>query len=102
MTYLVRFDSIEWGSPSEGVRQKIHRVGDRVLRLVEYSTGLTPHWCRKGHIGRVVEGKIEIAFKGGTDVFGPGDGMFIPSGAEHEHRAVPLTLTVTVWFVEDA
>jgi hypothetical protein len=101
MTYLVKFDSIPWDSPIRGVRQKIHRANGRVLRLVEYSTEMAPHWCSKGHIGHVVDGKIEIGFRDRTEVFGPGDGVFIPDGPEHEHRGVPLTPTVTVWFVED-
>jgi mannose-6-phosphate isomerase-like protein (cupin superfamily) len=102
MAYLVRFDSIRWDSPIRGIRQKVHRDGNRVLRLVEYSADMTPHWCSKGHVGHVVDGKIEITFRDRIDVFGPGDGVFIPSGPEHEHRGVPLTPTVTLWFVEEA
>jgi len=101
MKYRVQFDSIPWDSPMQGVRHKVHRVDGRVLRLVEYSTSMPPHGCSKGHVGHIVEGRLEIAFRSGTEVFGPGDGVFIPGGAEHEHRAVPLTPTVTALFVED-
>jgi mannose-6-phosphate isomerase-like protein (cupin superfamily) len=100
--YLVDFDSMAWASPMPGVRQKIYRVETRVLRLVEYSRDMLPHWCDKGHIGHIVEGQLSIEFKTGTDHFGPGDALFIPAGSEHAHRALPVTPVVTALFVEDA
>jgi len=85
-----------------GVRQKVHRVGARALRLVEYSPLMPPHCCSKGHIGHVLDGSIEIEFRDGTERFGTGDALFIPNGPEHEHRARALTPTVTALFVEEA
>ena len=69
---------------------------------MEYSANLAAYWCSKGHIGQVIDGALEIAFKQQTEIYTPGDGIFIPSGPEHEHRAVPLTSTATVWLAEDA
>jgi len=84
------------------MRQKIHRIGDRRLRLVEYAKGLAPHWCDKGHIGYVLEGEMEIRFDHEVQLYAPGDGIFIPNGEAHRHMATILTDTVTVIFVEDA
>ena len=84
-----------------GVRHKLHRVGDRVLRWVEYSPDMAPHWCSKGHIGHIVEGSLEIEFRGSTEVFSQGDALFIPAGPEHAHRAVVMSGPVTALFVED-
>lgn len=85
-----------------GVRHKIYRVESRVLRLVQYSRDMLPHWCDRGHIGHIVEGQLRIEFKTGIEDFAPGDALFIPTGPEHAHRAVPNTPVVTALFVEDA
>jgi len=101
MNYLVKFDGLPWESPMAGVREKRHQVGDRVLRLVEYGRELVPHWCSKGHVGHIVAGTLEIEFASGPIAFEAGDALFIPSGTEHAHRAVPKTPVVTALFVED-
>lgn len=100
--YQVDFDAIAWESPIAGVRHKIYRVEARILRLVEYSRDMLPHWCAKGHIGHIIEGRLSIEFKTGTEHFGPGDALFIPAGAEHAHRALPTTPLVTALLVEEA
>ena len=99
--YRVDFDAIAWHSPMAGVRHKIYQVESRILRLVEYSRDMLPHWCDKGHIGHIVEGRLTIELKTGSEHFGPGDALFIPAGSEHAHRAVPITPLVTALFVED-
>jgi hypothetical protein len=68
MNYLVNFDALQWESPAPGIRHKLHRVDSRVLRLVEYSREMVPHWCIRGHIGHMVDGS-------GRGHFG-GDGPF--------------------------
>jgi ethanolamine utilization protein EutQ (cupin superfamily) len=102
MTYRVDFNALPWSSPMPGVREKRHRVGDRVLRLVEYADSMAPHFCSKGHVGHIVLGVLEIEFKGQTLTFQTGDALFIPPGDEHAHRAVAKTPVVTALFVEDA
>jgi ethanolamine utilization protein EutQ (cupin superfamily) len=101
MDYRLDFEALSWESPMRGVRQKAVVHGSTRLRLVEYGKALEPHWCERGHVGYLLDGRFEIAFDGGTLVFGPGDGIFIPSGKEHRHMATVLTDTVTVVFVED-
>jgi putative intracellular protease/amidase len=98
--YRVDFEAMPWVSPMEGVRCKIHAEGDKRLRLVEYSSAMPVHWCAKGHFGRILEGEFEIEFDRETIVFRAGDGVFIPDGPEHRHRARALTETVTALFVE--
>ena len=99
--YRVDFAELEWQSPREGVRQKAIIDQGRKLRLVEYSTSMPPHWCEKGHFGCILEGRFEIEFDDGTRIFEAGDGVFIPDGAAHRHRAVALSETVRAIFVED-
>lgn len=101
MTYAVSFDSMPWEALTPGIRQKVHRVGSRALRLVEYSQQMPPHWCTVGHIGHIVQGDLEIEFNSGVERFGAGDALFIQAGPEHAHRATPLSATVVALFVED-
>ena len=100
--YRADFDSLPWRSPMGGVRCKVSRHNGRQLRLVEYTTAMDEHWCDKGHAGCVLEGRLEIRFAEETVVFGPGDGIFIPTGSDHRHMARVLTDVVRVVFVEDA
>jgi quercetin dioxygenase-like cupin family protein len=44
---------------------------------------------------------LEIEFQDGVTIFEQGDGVFIPDGEEHKHKARALTAVVRVVFVED-
>lgn len=84
-----------------GLRYKAVTHGSKRLRLVEYTKDLEPHWCEKGHVGRLLEGRLEITFDRIVVVFDPGDGIFIPAGAEHRHMGRALSDVVRIIFVED-
>jgi hypothetical protein len=99
--HKIDFESIPWTSPMKGVRQKIFKAGNRQLRLVEYSICMSEHWCEKGHIGYVLEGKMEIQFDDEACTYSSGDGIFIPEGKENRHMAKILSDTVTAVFIED-
>ncbi|UCG53047.1 MAG: cupin domain-containing protein [Candidatus Latescibacterota bacterium] len=99
--YRVEFDTLSWETPMRGLRLKALRSGGKQLRLAEYTPAMEPHWCEKGHYGYMLEGEFEIAFDDETTLFKPGDGVFIPPGAEHRHMGKALTDVVRVIFVED-
>lgn len=99
--YKVNFDELSWEKPMEGLRFKALRDGGKQLRIVEYTPDMDPHWCDKGHFGCVLSGRFEIKFGNVTEVYEEGDGVFIPSGAEHRHMGKALTDVVRVIFVED-
>lgn len=99
--YKIDFSSIHWRCPAAGVRFKAYKQDGKKLRLVEFDRGfIEPDWCTNGHVGYVLEGQIEISFDGETIVFGPGDGLFIPTGEEHKHKGRALTDTVKIILVE--
>jgi hypothetical protein len=102
MDYLVNFDALPWRSPLPGVREKRFGEGGRIVRLVEYSQSMDPHWCVKGHVGHIVEGTLEFEFAHQKFSAAAGDVLFIPAGAEHDHRVVVRSLTALALFVEDA
>ncbi len=99
--YKVNFDELSWEQPMEGLRFKAARDGGKQLRMVEYTPDMDLHWCDKGHLGIVLGGRFEIKFDDVTEVYEEGDGVFIPSGAEHRHMGKALTDVVRVIFVED-
>jgi quercetin dioxygenase-like cupin family protein len=101
--YKIDFESMAWESPAAGVKFKAYEQDGRKLRLAEFTKDFVePDWCTKGHTGFILEGKMEIDFDGEKAVFGPGDGLFIPAGEEHRHKARTLTDTVKIFLVEDA
>ena len=44
---------------------------------------------------------MEIDFNGKVIIFGPGDGVFIPAGEKHRHKAKVLSQIVKIILVED-
>ena len=100
--YKIDFESIQWDRPSVGVRFKAYEQGGKKLRLVEFSKEFVePDWCTKGHVGYILQGQMEIDFNGKVILFGPGDGVFIPTGQKHKHKATVLTDTVEAILVEE-
>ena len=101
--YKIDFESMEWESPAGGVRFKAYQQHNKKLRLVEfYKEFVEPDWCTKGHIGYILEGQMEIDFDESKEVFGPGDGIFIPEGQQHKHKGRVLTEKVKAILVEEA
>ena len=100
--YRIDFDSIPWESPAPGVRFQAYEQNGKRLRLVEFdSEFVEPDWCRSGHVGLILEGRMEIDFDGEVIAFGPGDGVFIPPGEEHKHKGRVLTEKAILILVED-
>jgi quercetin dioxygenase-like cupin family protein len=100
--HRVDFGRLEWQSPMTGVRHKILDQDGVRLRLVEYAKEMPPHWCERGHHGYLLAGRMEIEYDSGREVYGPGEGITIPDGPEHRHRATILSDTALVFFVEQA
>ena len=99
----MNFESIPWDASTPGVRFKVRKQGGSQLRLVEFFREFVePDWCLRGHIGYVLEGELEIDFNGQVISFRQGDGIFIPPGEAHKHKAHILTDVVRVILVEDA
>lgn len=100
--YRIDFESMAWESSADGVKVKAYEQDGKKLRLVEFSKEFVePDFCTKGHIGLILEGQIEIDFDGKKEVFGPGDGVFIPAGQEHKHKGRVLTDKIRAILVED-
>ena len=101
LKYQVFFDDLEWEKPMKGVKAKVYKHENKQLRLVIYSKDMPLHWCEKGHYGYMLEGELEIEFSNEKIIYKTGDGIFIPDGKEHKHRAKALSTFVRVIFVEE-
>ncbi len=100
--HRVDLESMPWQSPAPGVRFKAWERNGSRLRLAEFTREFVEaDWCVKGHIGYVLEGVIEVDFHARQEVFVAGDGLFIPPGNEHGHKARAITNSVTLVLVED-
>ncbi len=99
----VDFKKIPWENPAPGARFKAFRNNDQQLRLVEFSKEFEePDWCTRGHVGYVLEGHMEIDFSGKWVTFKAGDGVFIPAGDTHKHKAKVVSERVRLILVEDS
>lgn len=98
----IDFDSLPWESPLPGARFKAYLGGMKQIRLLEFSSEFVePVWCEKGHVGFVLEGTLEVEFKGRIVVYPQGSGIFIPAGAATAHKARSVTPVVRLVLVED-
>jgi quercetin dioxygenase-like cupin family protein len=100
--YRVDWQNLDWQTPMEHVQSKSVQQHGQQLRLVEYAKNLAPHWCCKGHTGMILEGEMLVEFSQEKVVFKKGDGVLIPGGEKHKHKAVILTDVVKAVFVEEA
>jgi ethanolamine utilization protein EutQ (cupin superfamily) len=99
--HRIDFESMDWVEPGGGVRVKVSEQGGKRVRLLELGKEfIEEDWCEKGHVGYVLEGKMEIDFDREVIEFGAGDVLIIPAGSEHKHKARVLTETIKVFLVE--
>ena len=100
--HRVDLESMPWQAPAPGVRFKAYDHDGRRLRLAEFTKEFVEaDWCVNGHVGYVLEGVIEVDFRKRQEVFVAGDGLFIPPGKEHGHKARAVTSSVTLILVDD-
>ena len=86
-----------------GARFKVFGDGRKQLRLLELTSEFVePDWCEKGHIGIVLNGELEIDFRGKVVRYPEGSAIFIPAGAAHGHKGRAITPTVRLFLVEEA
>jgi quercetin dioxygenase-like cupin family protein len=100
--FVIDFESIEWTEPAPGIRFKAIVQDGRQLRLVEFAQNFVESdWCKKGHIGYVIEGELEINFNGARKRVKSGDGLIIPAGEKAKHKAKVVGKVAKVILLED-
>ncbi len=97
---LARFADIAWDEVAPGAREKRVDVVGAAMRIVEFAPGFTERvWCQKTHVGYVIDGEFSIQFRDTVVRYQKGDGIYINSGVESEHKAV-VNEVVTLFLVE--
>ena len=88
-SYLVEFDKILWNEPAKGVRSKVFINENQQIRIVEFSEGfIEQDWCRKGHIGYVINGNFSNDYNGTLEKYKKGDVICIPKGENDKHKVI--------------
>jgi quercetin dioxygenase-like cupin family protein len=100
MQYKIDFERLDWEMPLAGVSHKYLDQDNIRVRLVEYGRDMPPHWCERAHYGYVLEGIFEIEFDHETIRYEKGEGLFLPAGKKHRHKARAITDKVIIFFVE--
>jgi hypothetical protein len=97
--HKIDFMLVEWDIVAEGARQKIWSDGERRVRLLELDERFVEtEWCEKTHVGMVLEGLVEIDFRGTVERFAAGQGMTIRMG--EGHKAKPIGGIARIVFFE--
>ena len=100
--HRLAFSGVEWAAIAPGARHKIFERDGKRVRLLELSPEFVEvEWCRKGHVGVVLQGVLELDFAGRTERFNRGDGLFILAGETGKHKARPISERVTLFLVDD-
>jgi quercetin dioxygenase-like cupin family protein len=83
---LIKFMEMDWEYPKKGVSQKIYIKGNQQLRLLRFDEHFKEDdWCKKGHIGYVLDGEMYIDFNGILKTYKKGDGLWIEEGTDQKH-----------------
>lgn len=100
--YRILFDELEWQDGIRGARFKVFRSGNKQIRLLEFTSEfIEPDWCEKGHVGFVVQGELEIDFRGTVLRYPQGAVLNIPSGAKSGHKARSIAKVTQLFLVEE-
>ena len=99
--HKVKFDELEWIDAGDSMKFKRYQQGDQQIRLVHWGNAMKHEdWCIKGHYAFVIDGTAEISFADRTEIYEPGDVIFIPEGEEFKHRPKVLSNSFTFFSVE--
>ena len=72
-----------------GVKSKTYTGEEYKIRIVEFTDEFVEEdWCKKGHVGLVLEGSMKIEFENETLLFEKGDGIYIDSSGSDKHKAI--------------
>ena len=98
----ILFEQMDWQDGIHGARFKLHRTDGQQIRLLELAAEFVePDWCEKAHTGYVLEGELEIDFRGSLVRYPAGSALCISGGAENSHKARSLTPVTRIFLVEE-
>lgn len=91
---VLDFSNVEIKKDKDHTGHRTIVVGGKRFEIVEYEEdAYRPDWCRTGHVGFVVQGKIMYELEKGSMRIGAGSGFFIPPGVKHRGRNIYAGVT---------
>jgi hypothetical protein len=98
---LLRFAGLPWNDIAPGAREKAFQFPVFTVRLLELSPGFEEtQWCRRQHLGFVLQGSLEIEFVNRSVAYQQGDGLVIPGGESGRHRSKVGDKTVVLYLID--
>ena len=100
--HIIDFRDIDWTEQRPGVRYKSLSRGSMTMRMVEFNAGVIEEdWCTKGHVGYVLDGRLDVDFGPSISHLKKGEGLYIAAGTPHR-ASVPEGAPAVVIFMETA
>lgn len=82
--FVTSWNSIPFQRKESGIKEKAVELETHAMRLVEFPPGWRePETCRRGHLGYVMTGTMELRIGGNNVRLKPGDAIAIPEGTSH-------------------
>lgn len=98
---LIRFADLPWEEIAPGAREKATQRDGKTVRLLQLDPGFKEiEWCRRQHLGLVIEGSLEVAFANHVVTYQEGDAITIAAGESNRHRAVVGDVAVTMFLID--
>lgn len=98
--YFITPKDAEQVEMREGVYRRTMGITDEVMLcefFLEREAIVPPHSHMNDQVGYIVYGKLEVTIGGETRICERGDSYAVPSGVEHNARAVVDTLAIDVF-----
>ena len=90
-----------WDEIAPGVLEKAFQCDGKTVRLLQLPAGYEElQWCRRQHLGIVLEGSFEIHFTNHVVRYQQGDGIAVAAGEASRHRAVVGEEAVTMFLID--
>jgi quercetin dioxygenase-like cupin family protein len=98
----IEFKDMPWVDVAPGARERAATRGATRLRMLELGPGfVVDGWCRRGHLGLVVSGEVELTLADGVHRLRAGDGLALPAGEAGAHRARAVGGPACLFLVEE-
>jgi quercetin dioxygenase-like cupin family protein len=100
---LLDFKNQEWKDGAfEGIYLKVYEQNQQMIRLVKFNPGfIEPDWCKKRHVGFVLEGSFDLEFPDKTLQYKSGDGVFMDGTQDHKHIVKVTSNDPVILFLVD-
>jgi hypothetical protein len=99
---VIALSRLEWTADVPGIRAREACIGGRRWAIVEYARGARrTEWCRDGHAGFVLCGRIDYEFEDGGPLLTVSEGDAFALSVGRAHRGTNRADTASRLFLID-